>query len=126
VSANVHGLKACTTYHFRLVATNPDGRTKGADNTFRTRAERPGVLTRRRVRRHRRFTVRISLSAPGKVTIFIARHRHLVTSIRLGFHGVGTFSVRIRAPRRRGRYILTVVEKESCGTQFASTRFSVS
>jgi hypothetical protein len=36
VSANVTGLKANTTYHFRIVATNPGGTGSGADQTFTT------------------------------------------------------------------------------------------
>jgi hypothetical protein len=35
-SANVSGLSASTTYHFRLVATNTAGTTNGADRTFTT------------------------------------------------------------------------------------------
>jgi hypothetical protein len=34
VSANITGLTPGTTYHFRLVATNTNGTTNGADNTF--------------------------------------------------------------------------------------------
>ncbi len=36
VFANVTGLKANTTYHFRIVATNPGGTGSGADQTFTT------------------------------------------------------------------------------------------
>jgi hypothetical protein len=38
VSADVSGLAARTTYHFRLVATNKDGTTRGADGSFTTSA----------------------------------------------------------------------------------------
>jgi hypothetical protein len=37
VSANVSGLAASTTYHFRIVATNSRGTTYGSDRTFTTR-----------------------------------------------------------------------------------------
>jgi hypothetical protein len=36
-AANVGGLKANSTYHYRLVASNPDGVTSGADRAFTTK-----------------------------------------------------------------------------------------
>ena len=36
VSANISGLTASTTYHFRIVATNTTGTTYGSDRTFTT------------------------------------------------------------------------------------------
>jgi hypothetical protein len=38
VSAGLTGLTADTTYHYRLVATNADGASQGADRTFKTTA----------------------------------------------------------------------------------------
>jgi hypothetical protein len=38
VSANVSGLAASTTYHFRIVATNIRGTTYGSDRIFTTRS----------------------------------------------------------------------------------------
>src|SRR4051795_10278484 len=38
LSAGVTGLKSSTTYHFRIVAQNADGRTNGKDQTFKTAA----------------------------------------------------------------------------------------
>ena len=46
ISANVSGLTASTTYHFRLVATNSAGTRYGADRTFTTlTATGPPVVT---------------------------------------------------------------------------------
>ena len=47
VSANISGLAASTTYHFRIVATNSAGTTYGADRTFTTLSAtgRPVVTT---------------------------------------------------------------------------------
>jgi len=46
VSANIGGLSASTTYHFRFVATNSAGTTYGADRTFTTlSATGPPVVT---------------------------------------------------------------------------------
>jgi phosphodiesterase/alkaline phosphatase D-like protein len=43
VSATLKGLTADTTYHFRIVATNPGGTGKGADRTFKTLPNPPTV-----------------------------------------------------------------------------------
>ncbi len=43
VSAQLPGLSAGTTYHFRLVATNAGGTTNGADQTFTTTIPAPAV-----------------------------------------------------------------------------------
>jgi hypothetical protein len=46
VAANVSGLAASTTYHFRIVATNSSGTTYGSDRTFTTlTATGPPVVT---------------------------------------------------------------------------------
>jgi hypothetical protein len=36
VAANISGLTASTTYHFRIVATNSSGTAYGSDSTFTT------------------------------------------------------------------------------------------
>ena len=41
--ANVGGLRPNTTYHYRLVASNPDGVTSGADRAFTTRKQPLGL-----------------------------------------------------------------------------------
>src|SRR5438034_8037826 len=46
VSANISGLNASTTYHFRIVATNSGGTRYGSDTTFTTlSAAGPAVVT---------------------------------------------------------------------------------
>ena len=46
VSANISGLTASTTYHFRIVASNGDGTSVGGDRTFTTlTATGPPVVT---------------------------------------------------------------------------------
>ena len=45
VSANLTGLSANTTYHYRILATNPGGTTYGTDQTFSTQATPPTVVT---------------------------------------------------------------------------------
>ncbi len=45
VTATLYELSADTTYHYRLVATNANGTTEGADQTFTTLGLPPGALT---------------------------------------------------------------------------------
>ncbi len=45
VSASVGSLSASTTYHFRIVATNASGTSKGSDETFTTLPNPPTVVT---------------------------------------------------------------------------------
>ena len=45
VSVPVGSLSESTTYHFRIVATNPTGTSYGADETFTTRPDPPTVVT---------------------------------------------------------------------------------
>ncbi len=45
VSAAVEGLSQTTTYHFRIVATNASGTSRGSDGLFTTLANTPTVLT---------------------------------------------------------------------------------
>ena len=44
VSQTVGGLRVGTQYHFRIVATNPDGTSSGGDRAFRTRPPDPNAL----------------------------------------------------------------------------------
>lgn len=44
VAQTVGGLRVGTQYHFRLVATNPDGTSSGGDRSFRTRPPDPNAL----------------------------------------------------------------------------------
>jgi phosphodiesterase/alkaline phosphatase D-like protein len=45
VSAAITGLTPNTTYHFKIVATNPGGTSSGADGTFKTLLSPPSVVT---------------------------------------------------------------------------------
>jgi len=47
LSARISGLAPGTTYHYRIVATNSEGRSEGADATFRTSFLPPVVKTGR-------------------------------------------------------------------------------
>jgi hypothetical protein len=58
VSAPLSGLKAHTTYHYRLVATNSAGVTPGADMTFTTAADVTKPVVAFQVKRQKIKTVR--------------------------------------------------------------------
>ena len=98
VSDAVTGLKAATTYHFRVVATGPGGATPGADATIRTAPKaRPRALSARaRPSSDRKapfryvFSGRLGLPAGvqaaeacgGTVTIQVKRGRRRVKTSR--------------------------------------------
>ena len=65
VGAALTGLKAATTYHYRLVATNGDGTGAGADGTFTTRPFAGARLLTRRLRANRRSVIGLNLSCPA-------------------------------------------------------------
>jgi hypothetical protein len=121
VSANISGLKACTTYHFQIFATNPDGTTPGGDKSFRRGFEKPlkNFSTPRHVRRHHRFRVSFTLVFNAKVKILIKKRRNgsILTTYNYGNLRAGHHTKTIRAPRRRGDYTLEVFAKLSCGSQ---------
>jgi CSLREA domain-containing protein len=73
-SAGLTGLRQGAAYHFRLVATNAEGTTAGADQTFTTLDKTPPALKLLRVDPglfHRRTgaTIRFTLSEPATVTL---------------------------------------------------------
>jgi hypothetical protein len=65
VSAALTGLKAATTYHYRIVGTNGDGSAAGADRTFTTRPFAGAGLHSRRLRADRKGRIPLNLSCPG-------------------------------------------------------------
>ena len=53
VTATIKGLKAHTTYHYRVIATNGGGTTYASDATFRRPSPPPRAWARRSPRRRR-------------------------------------------------------------------------
>jgi hypothetical protein len=127
VSAAIADLTPCTTYHFRIVVSGSGETTDGAGMTFTTLAANPDLAVKapRRARHGRRFALRLTLASPAQVTISIARHGHDVRTIPEGMQHAGTFTARIKAPRRAGRYGLRIVASADCASQTVSTRLRV-
>jgi hypothetical protein len=121
VSADISELTPCTTYHFQLEATNPDGSTDGGDNTFTTRFAPPltDVFAPSEVRGGDVFRVLFGLRYDtDSLTILIAtRHGDVVESVSFGPLSAGRQSETITAPTKRGNYVLVVVAQLSCGRQ---------
>ena len=122
VSANIAELSPCTTYHFRIVASEFGSTTNGADVTFPTPSDNPdlAVTAPKRARHGRRFVVALTLASPAQVTISVTRRGRTVKTVSEGLHHVGAFTARIRAPRKAGRYGLRIVANADCASQTVS------
>jgi hypothetical protein len=76
----------------------------------------------------RRFKVKFGLKYnTQRVRIVIRRGKNgpVVSSTSFGPLAPGRHSVTVRAPNRRGNYILSVIAKLSCGSQTFSQRLKV-
>ena len=73
-SADLSGLTTDTTYHYRVVATNAAGVTRGSDHTLRTAAAPgpPGATHGLGAQRHRRSAARLTASVDpnGRATTY--------------------------------------------------------
>jgi hypothetical protein len=127
VNAKIRHLVPCTRYNFRVVSKNSDGTTLGNNAKFRTRFARPikRVKTPRHVTHRHFFKVKVTLSYGANVTISLRRHGHTVKRYKLGFRGPGSFSKKIKAPRTRGKYTLSVFARLSCGAEVFSRTLRV-
>jgi hypothetical protein len=128
VSANISKLTPCTTYHFQLVASNPDGSAKGGDQKFTTAFAAPIALLSApgSVRAGRRFNVKFTLRYAAKVKIEIVRKfGGTVATFNYGTLSAGRHKQTIKAPRRAGSYTLVVIAKLSCGQQRDTQRLRV-
>jgi hypothetical protein len=128
VSANVSHLAPCTTYHYQLVATNPDGTTKGGDKTFKTGFAKPikSFKTPKKVKRHHKFKVKFTLNFRANVKIFIKRKNgSILKTYNLGSVGAGSHSKKIKAPGKKGKYTIELFAKLSCGKQSIKHKLKV-
>jgi hypothetical protein len=128
VSADVGGLDPCTTYHDRLVASNPDATTIGGDSFFTTLFGKPisNVKSKKKVKRHHRFQVKFTANFRATFKIFIKnKHGKIVKKVNLGTRNAGSVKRKIRAPNHKGQYKVVVFGKESCGNQSVKKKLKV-
>jgi len=106
VSFLVAGLKQGTSYHFRLVASNADGTSRGADQSFTTNDRTKPVLTLLKVapgifRAAKGTTISFTLSEAAMVTFKVDR---VLPGIRKGSRCVAR-TARLRRGRACTRYV---------------------
>jgi hypothetical protein len=132
VRATVPNLTSNTTYHFRVVATNPSGSHAGADKTFRTAtpASAPSVSSR----------AAAGVDATGATLAAAVNPRGLATTVRFEYGtstaygtataeqaiGAGTSSVTVRATiaglRPNARYNFRAVATSAAGIRRGANR----
>lgn len=126
VSASVSGLTPCTGYHFKLLASSASGAVGGSDQSFATGFANPiaSVKLPGKVKHKHRFKLSLSLSSTAAVTVVVTHHGHVVQTLNKGAR-VGTVTVTVKAPRKKGKYSVRIVAKESCGQQTISKQLKV-
>jgi hypothetical protein len=129
VSAKVSSLTPCTSYHFRVVAQNPDGSFNGADQAFATAFAKPltNVKSPAKVNAHQKFAVQFTLKYAAKtVKIFIKKKNGtIVTTYVYGALRAGKYTKKIKAPKKQGDYQVEVFAKLSCGQQSVTKKLKV-
>lgn len=129
VSANISHLTPCTTYHFQLFASNPDGSASGGDKTFTTAFAPPikHVSAPGSVKAGKRFKVKVTLRYDVQsLTVAIKdKHGNVVSSVTIRPASAGKHTVRITAPHKKGKYTLVVRAKTSCGTETVTRQLKV-
>jgi CSLREA domain-containing protein len=119
VSLLVAGLRQGTTYHFRLVAFNADGTSRGADQSFTTNDRTKPVLTLLKVapgifRAAKGTTISFTLSEAATVTFKVDR---VLPGVRKGSRCVA-MTARLRRGRACTRYVPvkgTIVQAGTAG-----------
>jgi hypothetical protein len=101
VSASVSRLTPGTTYHYRVVATNAEGTTVGADQTFKTVA----LVTGLKGRRDGSVLVVVIAPAAGTFDVVVIDGNKVFGHARLKAKHAGRFTILVR-PNRRGRRLI--------------------
>jgi hypothetical protein len=124
VSANIAGLASNTTYHFRVVAQNSDGTTFGRDAVFTTGKIPITIKPIQFVHAPKKVNVVVRLRTSADVTIDLLRHGTVVQSFDEGTK-TGTFRQRIKAPKKKGKYVIRVTATGGGTTQIVSKTIKV-
>jgi hypothetical protein len=126
VSAAVSGLAPGTTYHFRLVATNANGTSNGADMTFATPPIVTGTVPAKRVVKNL-LTVKFTTSGPGSAKGSLKLGSKTIGTGKLTYPSAGTQVLKIKLAKsalqklkkKKGfvRVSLTLVVSDAAGNQ---------
>ena len=130
VGRSVSGLTPCTKYHFQLVATNHDGTTKGGDKTFKTGFAKPltDVKSPSKVKHGHKFKVKFKLLYNAKVVKIFMKKKNGVAILKTYKYGslrAGKYQKTIKAPKKKGDYIVEVFAKLGCGQQNIKNKLKV-
>ena len=134
VSAAVTGLKAATTYHYRLLGTNADAAAGGADRTFRTARFAGSRLVAKKLAVDSKGRVALRISCPADVAGGTCKNVADLQSVKrkAKLLGRGRFSVaagktvkkrlrlnkagrRLAGTRRKGRLRLVLTTRDQVG-----------
>jgi hypothetical protein len=129
VSANISHLTPCTTYHFQLFASNPDGSASGGDKTFTTAFAPPikHVSAPGSVKAGKKFKVKVALRYDVQSLKIQIRDKNgnVVKSVTISPASAGKHTVTFTAPKKKGKYTIVVRAKTSCGSETVTRRLRV-
>lgn len=129
VSTKARGLAPCTRYHFRIVAFNPDGTTKGADETFKTRFGKPvknAKLVPSQVTQGQRFDLKTTLRFKARLNLFVVSGHRILGQIQVGSVGPGKVTRGgLKSGFPPGTYTIRIVAALSCGSQQVARTLTV-
>ncbi len=132
VKRTLSGLTVETTYHYRLVATNAAGTSRGADRTLKTTAnpKKPSVSTQPAINaaaQSATFTARINPQGQETTYYFqygLSTKFGLKSAVQSAGAGTSTVSVatNVGALTANAKYYFRVIAKNATGTTTGSTR----
>lgn len=118
-ATSISGLAAGTTYHYRIVATNPGGTTDGADMTFTTQGASisPGCIDRRHfgfVFHHDRGSrvIRVHVYVNGK--LLLKKTGRSLKKLHLRRLPRGIYKVKIVTLATNGKQVISVRTYRPC------------
>lgn len=117
VSVKIRGLQPCTSYRTRIISNNSGGTANGDKSNFTTRFTTPIGIVKApgRVKTGQGFVVKSTIRYRATVRIELRQKGRVVTTYRMGSHAGGSFSKRITAPKKVGKYVLRVAGDLKCG-----------
>jgi len=129
VSASVSKLTPCTNYHYRVVASNPDGSFNGSDQAFTTTFANPltNVKVPAKVKAKKKFKVQFQLKYRAQSVKIVVKKKNgaIVQTNNFGSLRAGKYKKTLLAPSKKGDYKVEVSAKLNCGQQTVSNPLKV-